>query len=611
MGSGRDGASGNVVVAATAGAYFFPWHPVLKHGLVQSQGLKPRVHTDGGAVSEVPARYRPAIAAADFIQEPQAGPDERIDVGVLFVGAGPAGLAGAIRLMQLLESAPELKAALGDVPVAVVEKGKYPGAHSVSGAVINPVAFRKLFPDLKDDALPFRAPVAGESVYFLTEQGSLRAPVVPPTMKNHGNYVASLSEVARWLGERAEAAGVMLLNETPAVKALLTDGTVHGILSGDKGLGRDGAPLGNHEPGAEIHAQATVFAEGVTGHLTTALIEQLGLAGENPQIYALGVKEVWTVKRPLDRVIHTLGWPLRRDEFGGSFIYPMGPSEVAIGMVVGLDHADASLSVHDVLQQLKLHPLVRPILEGGTRHERGWGAKTIAEGGWFAVPKKLAVPGAVFAGECAGLVNVPTLKGIHYAMWSGMLAAETIFEALKAGANLKDAAALARYDDAVRNSFIGKDLFKVRNMRQAFGLGLFTGGAMASLMQLTGGVLPGGRWKTTSDAEHPVHEGRRTYPKPDGRLTFDKLSSVYASGNRTRDTQPSHIHVRTDVPKEVGDAWIAMCPAAVYEWAEPAPGGTPALVVNPTNCIQCGAITWKGGRLTPPEGGSGPEYVVT
>ena len=557
-------------------------------------------------MTEVPARFRPTVKPSDFIAEPAAGPDERIAVGVLFVGAGPAGLAGAIRLAQLLEREPDLTASLGDVPIAVVEKGKYPGAHAVSGAVVNPVAFHKLFPDQTAGDFPFRAPVTRESVYLLTATGSLRAPVVPPTMKNHGNYVASLSEISRWLGERAEAAGVMLLNETSAMKALVADGTVRGILSGEKGLGKDGTPLGNHEPGAEIHARATVLAEGVTGHLSLALVERFGLEPPNPQIYALGVKEVWTVPRPLDRVMHTMGWPLRTGEFGGSFIYPMGQTEVAIGMVVGLDHADASLSVHDVLQQLKLHPLVAPILQGGTRHERGWGAKTIAEGGYFSIPRKLTVPGALLAGECAGLVNVPTLKGIHYAMWSGMLAAETIFEALKAGKDLADASALAGYDDAVRNSFIGKDLFKVRNMRQAFGgRGLFSGGAIAGLMTLTGGLLPGGRGKTTADAEHPVRRGDRAYPRPDGARTFDKLSSVYASGNRTRDTQPSHIHVRSDVPREVGDAWIAMCPAAVYEWGE---GG---LVVNPTNCIQCGAITWKGGRLTPPEGGSGPEYTVT
>ncbi len=557
-------------------------------------------------MTAIPSAYRPALAADAFIAEPAAGPDERIDVGVLFVGAGPAGLAGAIRLAQLLDAAPEIKAQLGDTPIAVVEKGKYPGAHLMSGAVVNPVAFRKLFPEVAPSDLPFRGEVPGEAVYLLTETGQVRLPLVPPTMKNHGNYVASLSEIGKWLGERAESAGVMLLNETSAAKALLAGGAVRGVLTGDKGLGRDGTPMSNHEAGVEIHARTTVLAEGVTGHLSLALAAHYGLQPENPQVYALGVKEIWNVAKPLDRVIHTMGWPLTGSEFGGSFIYPMGEREVAIGLVAGLESGDASASVHDMLQQLKLHPLVRPILEGGSRQERGWGAKTIAEGGWYSIPRRLAVPGALLAGECAGLVNVPALKGIHYAMWSGMLAAEAIFEALKAGKDLQQDGALASYDAAVRESFVGKDLYRVRNMRQAMGLGLFAGGAVAGVMTATAGLLPGGRWKTTSDADHPVHAGRRAYPKPDGAITFDKLSSVYASGNRTRDTQPSHIVVRTDVPKDVGDAWIAMCPAAVYEWGEDG-----KLLVNASNCVQCGAITWKGGRLTPPEGGAGPEYTDT
>jgi electron-transferring-flavoprotein dehydrogenase len=564
-------------------------------------------------VSEVPARFRPQSKPTDFIVEPAAGADERIDVGVLFVGGGPAGLAGAIRFSQLLETAPELNAQLGDTPVAVVEKGKYPGAHLMSGAVVNPVAFRKLFPDLNDADFPFRTSVRNESVHVLTAGGAVRIPT-PPTMKNHGNFAASLSEIGRWLGERAEAAGVMMLTETTASKLLMKGGAVHGVLTGDKGLGRDGAPLGNHEPGAELHAQATVIAEGVVGHLTSALSERLQLAGENPQVYALGVKEIWDVKRPLDRVIHTMGWPLRGGrkwrEFGGSFIYPMGEKQIALGLVVGLDNADSSLSVHDLLQDLKRHPLVRPLLEGGTRDPKGWGAKCIPEGGFYALPKHLAVPGALLTGDAAGFVNVPALKGIHYAMWSGILAAETIFTALKAGKDLRAGGSLEGYDAAVRASFIWKDLYAVRNMRQAFGAGFFAGGAMASMMTLTGGAFPGGRFKSTSDAEHPVEDGGRRYPKADGVLTFDKLSSVYASGNRTRDTQPSHLRLRTDVPKAVGDAWIAMCPAAVYEWGKDDVGAD-VIVVNPPNCIQCGAITAKGGRFTPPEGGSGPEYELT
>jgi len=568
-------------------------------------------------VSRIPADYAPTIAPTEFIAPPAAGADERIDVGVLFVGGGPAGLAGAIRLAQLLESAPDVKERLGEVPIAVVEKGKYPGAHLVSGAVINPVALRKLFPDVPDARLPFRGPVTGEAVYLLTETGAIRVPT-PPTMKNHGNHSASLSEVARWMAERAEAMGVMLLNETTATTLLMQDGAVHGIRSGDKGLDRDGSPMSNHEPGAEIHARATVLSEGVIGHLAQSLIAHQGLHGENPQSYSLGVKEVWEVPKPLDRVIHTVGWPLRSGrrwrEFGGTFIYPMGPHQVSLGIVVGLDYADNSLSPHDLLQQLKLHPLVAGIIKGGTRHERGggWGAKTIPEGGWYALPRRLAVPGggSLFTGDCAGFVNVPAIKGIHYAMWSGMLAAETIFEALRAGKDPRAPGVLDGYDAAVRASFIGRDLRRVRNMRQAMNAGLVAGGAMAGLMTLTAGAFPGGRFRSEASADTSVEPGGRTYPRADGRVTFDKLSSVYASGNRTRDTQPNHLRIRTDVPEDVANAWIAMCPAAVYEWATD-DAGRKVLRVNPPNCVQCGAISAKGGRFTPPEGGSGPEYTVT
>ncbi|MFI5207653.1 MAG: 4Fe-4S dicluster domain-containing protein [Gemmatimonadales bacterium] len=564
-------------------------------------------------MADVPAGYSPLIAPTEFIVEPIAGDDERLEVGVLFVGGGPAGLAGAIRLAQLLETAPDIKAQLGDVPIAVVEKGKYPGAHLVSGAVVNPVALRALFPAKADSDFPFRTRVREEAVYLLSRTGQTRVPT-PPTMRNHGYYSASLSEIARWLGEQAESLGVTLLTETTAAKVLMKDGAVHGIVTGDKGLGRDGAPLSNHEPGAEVHARATVISEGVLGHLTMALVEYLGLHGPNPQSYALGVKEVWDVPKPLAKVIHTMGWPLRPGrewrEFGGSFLYPLGEKQVSLGLVVGLDHADCTLSVHDLLQDLKSHPLVKDVLEGGTRNEKGWGAKTIPEGGWYATPTRLALPGALLTGDAAGLVNVPSLKGVHYAMWSGMLAAQTIFAALKAGVNLRGPRALADYDTAVRGGFIGKDLFRVRNMRQAFGAGFVPGAALAGLMTASLGLLPPWRLGAHRDSEYPLKNGASRHPKPDGKLTFDKLSSVYASGNRTRDTQPNHLRIRTDVPRDVGDAWIAMCPAAVYEWGE-GEDGKKVLLVNAPNCVQCGAITAKGGRFTPPEGGSGPEYTLT
>jgi len=558
-------------------------------------------------VSVEPAEYPPPFRWREVITEPSDPPDERIEVGVLIVGAGPAGLACAIRLGQLLEEQPEVGARLGDVPFAVVEKGKQVGSHLLSGAVVNPRSLRTLFGDrMRVSDMPFYGEVRHESVYYLTPHQALRIPA-PPTMKNHHNYVASLSQLGRWLAEHAEERGATLLPETSATKLLVRHGRVLGIRTGDRGRGRNGEELANFEPGSDIVARVTVLCEGTQGHLTGAAIENFGLAGENPQVWALGVKEVWKVTRPLDRVIHTMGWPLRASakyrEFGGSFIYPLGDDMVSLGMVVGLDYRDAELSVHDVLQQLKLHPLVRGILEGGERVE--WGAKTIPEGGFVALPRQLWAPGMLLCGDGAGLVNVPALKGVHYAIESGRLAAEAALAAVRPGSS--PATALASYDDALRESFVWKDLQEVRNMRQAFGRGFWLGGAMAGAMTATKGHFPPGNARIERDAEQELITTRRAdeYPAPDGKLTFDKLSSVFASGNKTRDDQPSHIRVQASVPEELGRMWERMCPAQVYEWTKG------SVQVTASNCVQCGAITAKGGRLTPPEGGSGPEYRVT
>jgi electron-transferring-flavoprotein dehydrogenase len=381
------------------------------------------------------------------------------------------------------------------------------------------------------------------------------------------------------------------------------------VRTGDKGRGREGEPLGNFEPGADVVARVTVLAEGTQGHLTGVALDRFSLAGDNPQVWALGVKEVWKVTRPLDRVIHTMGWPLRAAakyrEFGGSFIYPMGDDMLTLGMVVGLDYRDVELSVHDLLQELKTHPFVRKLLEGGERVE--WGAKTIPEGGFLALPSRLHAPGLLICGDGAGLVNVPALKGIHYAIESGSLAAEAAFAALQRGQTPWTPGALSAYDEALAQSFVWKDLQEVRNMRQAFGRGFWLGGALAGMMTATKGHFPPGNMRTERDADvEPVRTGRaRSYPAPDGKLTFDKLSSVFASGNKTRDDQPSHIRVRREVPKDIAELWTYMCPAQVYEPAES------GVAVTPSNCVQCGAITAKGGRLTPPEGGSGPEYTQT
>ncbi|MEP7334575.1 MAG: electron-transfer flavoprotein:ubiquinone oxidoreductase [Actinomycetota bacterium] len=562
-----------------------------------------------------PADYTPPLSIEEAVGAPTDPPDERIDVGVLIVGAGPAGLACAIRLGQLLEEAPELRARLGDVPVAVLEKGKQPGSHLLSGAVVNPRGLRRLFRGRKQlDELPLLGPVEGESVYFLTAGSAFRIPT-PPTMKNEGNYVASLSQLGRWLAAQAEEGGTMILPETAATKLLVQHGRVVGVRTGDKGRGRDGEPLPNFEPGSDLVARVTVLAEGTQGHLTGAAIERFGLAGDNPQVWALGVKEIWRVAKPLDRVIHTMGWPLRGGaryrEFGGSFVYPMGEDHVALGMVVGLDYRDAELSVHDVLQELKTHKLVRKILAGGERVE--WGAKTIPEGGFLALPKQLHAPGLLFCGDGVGMVNVPALKGIHYAIESGRLAAETAFEALQRGRTAATPGALESYDRAVRDSYIWRDLEQVKNMRPAFSRGFWVGGALAGMMTATRGKLPPFTFRTERDAdvELIVTDRAKRYPTPDGKLTFDKLSSVFLSGNKTRDDQPNHIRVQRKVPRELAELWVRMCPAHVYEIGGADGAETVEVEVNPSNCVQCGAITAKGGRLTPPEGGSGPEYQRT
>ncbi|MBX5474105.1 MAG: 4Fe-4S dicluster domain-containing protein [Thermoleophilia bacterium] len=560
-----------------------------------------------------PSNFPPPFDAADFVAEPSDPADERIEVGVLVVGAGPAGLACAIRLGQLLEEHPEVAERLGEVPVAVLEKGARPGAHLLSGAVVNPRSLRRLFGEgFRIEDIPSYGPVHSEAVYLLTRRAALRIPP-PPTMRNHGNWIFSLSQLGRWLAERAEEGGATILPETVGEKLLVSHGRVIGVRTGDRGRGREGERLANYEPGSDIVAKVTVLAEGTQGHLSGVAIDHFGLAGEDPQVWELGVKEVWKVARPLRHVIHTMGWPLRTAaryrEFGGSFIYPMGDDMLTIGMVVGLDYRDVELSVHDLLQELKTHPKIRALLEGGERV--AWGAKTIPSGGFHSLPKRLHAPGLLLCGDGAGMVNIARLKGVHYAIESGRLAAEAAFAALKPGAT--PATALAAYDDAVRRSFIWSDLHEVRNMRQVFGRGFFVGGALASAMTVTKGRFELGKLPAERDADQPLLRSNRAarYPAPDGKLTFDKLSSVFASGNKTRDDQPNHIRIERRVPREIAELWAHMCPAQVYEVGEEADDGTVEVRLSPSNCVQCGAITAKGGRLTPPEGGSGPEYTLT
>ncbi len=552
-----------------------------------------------------PADFPPRWSEAEAIAEPSDA--DPIEVGILVVGGGPAGMAAAIRAAQLAAARPELAERLGEVPVAVLEKGKAPGSHLLSGAVIDPEPLRRLV----SEAFPSYGVVPGESVLFLTSGHSVPLPI-PPTMRNHGNVIVSLSQLGRWLAETAEGLGVAVLPETTAEKLLLSRDEVVGVRTGDKGRGRAGEELPRFEPGSDVRAQVTILAEGTAGHLTTAALSRFELGGSSPQTWALGVKEVWKVARPLGEVIHTMGWPLRPGakfrEFGGSFVYPMGEEMLTIGMVVGLDYRDAALSVHDLLQELKTHPRIRPLFEGGERV--AWGAKTIPEGGFVALPKRLWAPGMLIAGDGAGLVNVPALKGIHYAVESGRLAAET---ACKAVVPEGRAGWLPSYDESLRSSFVWRDLRRVRNMRQGFGAGFWAGSALAGLATVTAGRFPPGDRPTERDAgqEVLVTDRAASYPAPDGKLTFDKLSSVFLSGNRTRDDQPSHIRVAARVPVELAELWTRMCPAQVYEAGATGDDGLVELEVSPSNCVQCAAITAKGGRLTPPEGGSGPEYTLT
>jgi electron-transferring-flavoprotein dehydrogenase len=417
-------------------------------------------------------------------------------------------------------------------------------------------------------------------------------------MQNHGNVVASLSEVVRWMGEQAEALGVNVFPGFPAESLLVDGDRVIGVRTTATGLNRDGSPGDSYQEPTDLTAKVVVLAEGTRGPLGQAWRGWQRVGSANPQIFAIGVKEVWQVKQPLDQVIHTMGWPLPHDAFGGSWCYPMGPEQVSIGLVVGLDARDASLDVHESLQRMKLHPLFDRILDGGTLLE--WGAKTIPEGGWFAIPERLVGDGLVMIGDTAGFVDVPSLKGVHYAMESGMLAATAIATAL-AGGN-SETAALMSYDAAVRDSRIAKDLHRTRNMRLAFKDGFVTGGIKAGLMTLTGGRFPGGRIAMHQDAEAPRRSGTPAPFTPDNVRTFSKVDAVFKSGNATRDDVPSHLIVGRDIPADVATFYAHVCPAGVYELD----GDT--LRVNAPNCIDCKATDVVGPRWTPREGGSGPRY---
>ncbi|HLQ66415.1 MAG TPA: electron transfer flavoprotein-ubiquinone oxidoreductase [Candidatus Limnocylindrales bacterium] len=562
------------------------------------------------------------------MSEPQR---DSLDVDVVFVGGGPAGLAGALRLTQLVAARNASAAAtggpaLGEVSIAVLEKASEIGAHGISGCILDPRALRELLPDFRDNGAPIESEVTSDDLYFFTRKGAIKFPILPPPLQNHGNYVLSLGDFEKWLGTQVEAAGAYVLPNMAAAEGLFDGDQMVGVRTGDKGIDRHGNRKPNFEPGSDVRAKVTVLCEGARGSLTKRLTPRLKLdEGRAPQTYATGVKEVWQMpagRVPKGRVMHTMGAPLDSRTFGGGFIYGMDHDRWSVGFVVGLDYENPSTDPHGLFQEYKLHPMVRPLLEGG--HVLSYGAKAISEGGYYSMPR-LSWAGGLVAGENAALLNSQRLKGVHLAMKSGMLAAETAFDALVAGRF--DAEAMAAYDRRVAASWIRDELYRVRNFHQGFERGLWMGMADAGLQLVTGGLGFGNRpsWKPghlrmKKLAEEgvrpvPLEETQRRY---DNARTFTKVNDVFYSGTKHDEDQPSHLLVSdrticaTRCKEEYGNPCQHFCPAAVYEMEPNPESGGVRLKLNPSNCVHCktcdiadpyGIITW-----VPPEGGGGPNY---
>ncbi len=536
---------------------------------------------------------------------------ERMDYDVAIVGAGPSGLAAAIRLKQL--SAEKGR----EISVCVLEKGSEVGAHILSGAVLEPRALNELIPDWKEKGAPLNTPAKEDRFLFLTKKRAIRLPT-PPQMHNEGNYIVSLGNVCRWLATQAEELGVEIFPGFAAAETLFEDGRVVGIATGDMGIGKDGQRTANFTPGVEIHARLTVFAEGVRGSLSKALIEKFDLRKDaQPQTYGIGIKELWEIdpaKHHAGRIIHTVGWPLDFETYGGSFLYHLENNQVAVGYVIGLDYKNPYLSPFEEFQRFKTHPAIRPIFEGGRRI--AYGARAINEGGLQSIPE-LVMPGAAIIGCSAGFVNVPKIKGSHTAMKSGMLLAEAAFDALATDGPV---GTLDAYPASLKASWIWDELSAVRNIRPGFTKGLVVGMANGALETY---VLRGkGPWTLK---HHPDNESLRTaaastpieYPKPDGKVSFDRLSSVFLSNTNHEENQPAHLTLKdASVPVDYNLALYdapeqRYCPAGVYEIVREG-AAAPRLQINAQNCVHCKTCDIKDPSQNivwvVPEGGGGPNY---
>ena len=548
---------------------------------------------------------------------------ETLEVDVLIVGGGPAGMSAALRLAQLQKQA-------GGEPlaIAVLEKSREPGAHMLSGAVLDPSTLKALVPDFKEKGAPLATEVHKDRVFYLTPTGKIPVPIIPPPLQNHGNYIISLNRFVKWLAGLVEAEGIDMFAGFPASEILYEENRVVGVRTRDQGIDKHGQKKSTFEPGVDIRAKITILCDGVRGNLTKALVRRLALdEGRQPQLYALGIKELWEV--PKDRiepgtVTHTLGYPLRMEEFGGSWIYAMPDGMVSLGLVSGLDYRDPMFDPHISFQHLKQHPLVASILQGGQMVR--YGAKALPEGGWYTIPRTYA-DGVLIAGDAGGFVNSVRLKGIHLAMRTGMYAAETAFAAIRA--NDTSAAKLRAYEELISAGPVKKELYGVRNVHQVFSHGLIPGVMSAGLGMVTGGWWFQDPAPVSAGFEHmrKLDDYYRGNPpnvdvpvrpaKIDRQLTFDKLTNVHYSGTRHPEDQPSHLIVHdtnicaTRCRVEFGNPCTRFCPANVYEMVDDG-AGKKKLQINASNCVHCKTcdimdpyqvIDW-----VPPEGGGGPQY---